>query len=65
MICLIKRLEAEASKFDKRVVASLRNRYDFCAADTRDALLAAAKRIKELEAPSGAARLEIEERKLW
>jgi hypothetical protein len=49
MTNLIKRLEAEASKFDKRVVASLRNRYDFCAGDTRDILLAAAKRIKDLE----------------
>jgi hypothetical protein len=49
MTNLIKRLEAEANKFDRLVIASLRNRYDFRAADTRDALLAAAQRIKELE----------------
>jgi hypothetical protein len=50
MHSLVKKLKEEAAKFDKRVVASLRNRYDFCATDTREVLLAAAKRIEELEA---------------
>ena len=43
------RLETAAAKFDQRVWRSLPDNYDFNAADTRELLQEAARRIKELE----------------
>lgn len=47
------KLEAEAKRLDRRVVASLSHGYDFYAADSRDLLGWAAQRIRELEAALG------------
>ena len=44
------RLETAAAKFDRKVAKSLPNGYDFNAADMRELLLEAARRIKHLEA---------------
>jgi hypothetical protein len=50
---LVMRLETAAAKFDRKVVKSLRADYDFNAADMRELLLEAARRIKELESRRG------------
>ena len=47
---LVMRLETAAAKFDQRVAPASRDSYDMEAADMRDLLLEATKRIKELEA---------------
>lgn len=46
------RLETAAAKFDRKVAKSLPSEfgYDLCAADMRELLLEAARRIKHLEA---------------
>ena len=46
---LVMRLETAAAKFDRKVAKSLPNGYAFNAADMRELLLEAARRIKELE----------------
>lgn len=47
---LVMRLETAAAKFDRKVNASERFKYNIDASDTRDLLLESARRIKELEA---------------
>lgn len=46
---LVMRLETAAAKFDRKVAKSMPDAYDFNAADMRELLLEAARRIKELE----------------
>lgn len=46
---LVMRLETAAAKFDRKVAKALPNGYDLNAADMRELLLEAARRIKELE----------------
>ena len=46
---LVMRLETAAAKFEQLVKPASRREYNLEAADTRDLLLEAARRIKELE----------------
>ena len=47
---LVMRLETAAEHFNRKVAKSMPDAYDFSAADMRELLLEAARRIKQLEA---------------